>query len=72
MHTDCPGLRELVARLDASVEAGDAAAVTAAVKADLEDVLSHRRLSLPQGFTVPMAMLAGCCIAIRAAATRLS
>jgi len=46
----CPGLAELVARLDQSVEAGDAAAVTAAVKADLEDLLGNRRLALPAHF----------------------
>lgn len=51
----CPGLSELVSRLDRSVEAGEAAAVTAAVKADLEDVLGRRRLSLPAAFTAPRA-----------------
>lgn len=53
MQSDCPGLRELVARLDASVEAGDAAAITASVKADLEAMLGGRMLSLPPAFTVP-------------------
>jgi predicted metal-dependent enzyme (double-stranded beta helix superfamily) len=48
---DCPGLSELVARLDRSVEAGDAAAVTAAVKADLEFVLGQHMLALPAKFT---------------------
>jgi predicted metal-dependent enzyme (double-stranded beta helix superfamily) len=52
--TDCPGLSELVARLDRSVEAGGAAAVTAAVKADLEDVLGQRKLTLPGAFTEPL------------------
>lgn len=49
----CAGLDELIARLDRSVDAGDAAAVTAAVKADLEEVLGHRRLTLPARFTAP-------------------
>ncbi len=35
MPTDCPGLADLIARLDRSVEAGDAAAITKAVTADL-------------------------------------
>ena len=47
----CPGLSELVARLDRSVEAGGAAAVTAAVKADLEYILGQRKLVLPAAFT---------------------
>ena len=47
----CPGLSELVARLDRSVEAGGAAAVTAAVKADLEYILGQRKLALPAAFT---------------------
>lgn len=45
--TDCLGLEELVARLDRSVEAGDAVAITAAVKADLEQMLGAGALSLP-------------------------
>jgi predicted metal-dependent enzyme (double-stranded beta helix superfamily) len=44
---DCPGLADLIARLDRSVDAGDAAAVTAAVKKDLEHVLGSRTLVLP-------------------------
>jgi predicted metal-dependent enzyme (double-stranded beta helix superfamily) len=47
-------LAALVARLDRSVEAGGAAAVTAAVKADLEDVLGQRMLTLPAAFTEPL------------------
>ena len=39
MPTDCPGLAELVTRLDRSVEAGDAVAITASVKSDLDQVL---------------------------------
>jgi predicted metal-dependent enzyme (double-stranded beta helix superfamily) len=43
----------MVARLDRSVGAGDAAAVTAAVKADLEHLLGERALVLPARFTEP-------------------
>ncbi|MFA5911103.1 MAG: cysteine dioxygenase family protein [Vicinamibacterales bacterium] len=50
MTTDCLGLEELVARLDRSVEAGDAVAITAAVKVDLEQMLSARALTLPARF----------------------
>jgi predicted metal-dependent enzyme (double-stranded beta helix superfamily) len=49
----CPGLRELIARLDKSVEAGTLQAITASVKADLEYILGGRRLSLPAQFTAP-------------------
>lgn len=49
----CPGLSELIARLDRSVEAGSTKAITAAVKADLEDVLGGHKLTLPQGFMTP-------------------
>ena len=49
----CPGLAELIARLDRSVEAGSPQAITAAVKADLEAILGGRRLTLPAGFTQP-------------------
>ena len=52
--TECPGLSELVTRLDRSVEAGGAEAVTAAVKADLEYVLGQRKLTLPASFTEPL------------------
>jgi 3-mercaptopropionate dioxygenase len=55
MKTECPGLSELIARLDASVEAGSPKAITAAVKADLEQVLGARRLTLPAELTTPMA-----------------
>jgi len=48
-----PGLADLIARLDRAVEAGDAAAVTAAVKADLEQVLGARTLTLPPQFIAP-------------------
>lgn len=49
----CPGYAELVTRLDRSVEAGDAGAVTQAVKADLEFVLGRRMLDLPRHFLGP-------------------
>lgn len=51
MATHCPGLLDLVARLDRSVGAGDAKSITAAVKADLEHVLGGRQLALPPHFT---------------------
>ena len=46
----CPGYAELVARLDRSVDAGDAAEITQAVKRDLEHVLGKRILTLPERF----------------------
>ena len=49
----CPGLGELIARLDRSVEAGSPKAVTAAVKADLEDILGSGKLQLPGAFMTP-------------------
>ena len=49
----CPGLAELIARLDRSVDAGSSKAITAAIKADLEDILGGGKLSLPASFTVP-------------------
>jgi len=51
----CPGLAELIARLDRSVEAGSSEAITAAVKNDLEHMLGGRRLSLPDDFVRPRA-----------------
>lgn len=51
--TDCAGLADLIARLDRSVEAGDARAITAAVKDDLEQILGSRALTLPATFTYP-------------------
>lgn len=53
--TDCPGLTDLITRLDRSVEAGDAKAITSAVKADLEHLLGTRALALPARFTEPRA-----------------
>ena len=49
----CPGLGELIARLDRSVEAGSATAITSAVKADLEDILGSGKLKLPGAFMTP-------------------
>jgi predicted metal-dependent enzyme (double-stranded beta helix superfamily) len=46
----CPGLAELIARLDRSVEAGSPKAITAAVKADLEGILGSGALKLPDAF----------------------
>lgn len=51
----CPGLTDLITRLDRSVEAGSPEAVTAAVKKDLEHVLGSRHLSLPDTFVQPRA-----------------
>ena len=49
----CPGLAELITRLDRSVEAGSSQAITAAVKADLEQLLGEGKLALPSAFTKP-------------------
>lgn len=49
----CPGLTDLVSRLNRSVGAGTAEAITASVKRDLEYVLGGRRLTLPDSFTAP-------------------
>jgi predicted metal-dependent enzyme (double-stranded beta helix superfamily) len=49
----CPGLAELIVRLDRSVDAGSAQAITAAVKADLEDILGSGTLKLPGAFMTP-------------------
>jgi 3-mercaptopropionate dioxygenase len=46
------GLSELVRRLDASVEAGSIEAITAHVKADLEDLLGRGALTLDGRFHV--------------------
>jgi predicted metal-dependent enzyme (double-stranded beta helix superfamily) len=43
----------LIGRLDRSVEAGSPKAVTAAVKADLEEMLGSRKLTLPGKFMAP-------------------
>ena len=52
-ESDCPGLSNLIARLDRSVEAGSVSSITAAVKADLEAVLGGRALALPEAFVQP-------------------
>jgi predicted metal-dependent enzyme (double-stranded beta helix superfamily) len=54
MGSDCPGLADLIARLDRSVEAGSSKAITAAVKADLEYVLGSRALNLPAEMMQPL------------------
>jgi predicted metal-dependent enzyme (double-stranded beta helix superfamily) len=51
--TACPGLTELIARLDRSVEAGSPKTITSAVKTDLEEMLGSRRLTLPSAFMAP-------------------
>lgn len=55
MEAQCPGLTELIERLDRSVEAGSSKAITAAVKADLEHLLGEHMLTLPARFTEPRA-----------------
>ena len=49
----CPGLAELIARLDRSVEAGSPEAITSAVKTDLEEMLGCGRLTLPSALMSP-------------------
>jgi len=48
-----PGFDELVARLDKSVTARSFEAITAGVKADLEDLLGRSTLALPDRFRQP-------------------
>src|SRR5215204_5048575 len=50
MFSPCP---ELVARLDRAVEVGAIDAITQAVKADLEDLLTRSALELPDRFRQP-------------------
>lgn len=47
------GLTELVDRLTAAVDVGSTDAITARVKADLEDLLGRSALALPDRFRVP-------------------
>lgn len=47
------GYAELVERLDRAVGAGPADAITARIKDDLEDLLSHAALHLPEHFRQP-------------------
>jgi 3-mercaptopropionate dioxygenase len=49
----CPGLTELVERLDAAVTKVSPEAITARVKRDLEDLLSRTALDLPDRFRAP-------------------
>ncbi len=53
--TLCPGLSELVARLDSAVEAETTEQITARVKAELEDFLGRAALTLPDRFRVTRA-----------------
>jgi predicted metal-dependent enzyme (double-stranded beta helix superfamily) len=53
--TICPGAAELVARLDAAVARADVGAITAQVKADLEDLLGRSALILPEALVAPRA-----------------
>jgi 3-mercaptopropionate dioxygenase len=46
----CPGLQELVERLNAAVCAGSPEAITSRVKADLEDLLGRAAIVLPERF----------------------
>ena len=48
----CAGLTELVARLETAVDAKSPEAITARVKADLEDLLGRSALSIPDWFRV--------------------
>jgi predicted metal-dependent enzyme (double-stranded beta helix superfamily) len=48
----CPGLTELVARVDAAVDHDSPQAITAHVKAALEDLLGRSALVLPDRFRV--------------------
>lgn len=49
----CPGFDELIARLDAAVDAPSLEILTRRVKSDLEDLLSRSALQLPDRFRVP-------------------
>jgi 3-mercaptopropionate dioxygenase len=51
--TGSAGTAELVARLDAAVALGDVAAITARVKADLEDLLGRGALQLAPALVMP-------------------
>jgi predicted metal-dependent enzyme (double-stranded beta helix superfamily) len=53
--TGCPGAAALVARLDAAVALTDVRAITARVKADLEDLLGRGALQLPAPLVAPRA-----------------
>lgn len=49
----CEGLTELVERLNAAMDAQTPEAITARVKADLEDLLGRSALGLPDKFRAP-------------------
>lgn len=51
----CPGLSELVSRLDAAVLAETPEAITALVKRDLEELLGRSALQLPERYREPRA-----------------
>ena len=51
----CPGAAELIARIDAAVTLPDVGAITARVKADLEDLLGRGALRLPEALVAPRA-----------------
>lgn len=51
----CPGAAALIARLDAAVALPDVGAITAQVKADLEDLLGRGALQLPAALVSPRA-----------------
>ncbi|MGD9904007.1 MAG: cysteine dioxygenase [Vicinamibacterales bacterium] len=51
----CPGAAELVARLDAAAGLADAGAITARIKADLEDLLGRGAIQLPDALVAPRA-----------------
>jgi predicted metal-dependent enzyme (double-stranded beta helix superfamily) len=53
MNATFAGYSELVARLDAAVDAGSVDAITSRVKADLEDLLGRCALDLPERFRQP-------------------
>jgi predicted metal-dependent enzyme (double-stranded beta helix superfamily) len=46
----CPGLTDLIARLDEAVTAASVESITSRVKAHLEDVLGNAKLTLPERF----------------------
>jgi predicted metal-dependent enzyme (double-stranded beta helix superfamily) len=54
-ESSCPGITELIERLNKSVDAGSPQAITAAVKADLEYLLGGRKLALPAAMMEPQA-----------------
>jgi 3-mercaptopropionate dioxygenase len=53
MEQGFPGLEDIVTRLDRAVEAHTSEEITARIKADLEDILGHAALRLPDRFRQP-------------------